>query len=364
MGASHSERRLRRTENRSVPAAAANGVVRVATTMAVPAVLEERGIEPGAVLAEFGLTLSIYDNPENTIPFETSCRILGRCAEATGCAHFGLLVGQRAGISTLGVLGFLMQSSGDVRSALAAAARHFQVHNTAATVEFSEDESSGALGFSILRPGIEGHEQLLDGSMAIAVNILRALCGPQWSAYEVHFARAPPADVAPFKRCFKAPLIFDAGQSAVLFARHWLDRPLPGADPLLHLMMRQRIEDLESRSVEGLVSLLRRILPSLVVTQRASLEVVARRVGLGARTLNRRLAAEGVSFRQLHEEARYGIARQLLEDTRMAANRVADRLGYASASAFTRAFQRWSGMGPADWRASHGRRTRTRSRKV
>ena len=78
--------------------------------------------------------------------------------------------------------------------------------------------------------------------------------------------------------------------------------------------------------------------------------------------LGRRLAAEGVSFRQLHEEARYGVARQLLEDTRMAANRVADRLGYASASAFTRAFQRWSGMGPAQWRAQASRRRRKRSR--
>jgi glycine/serine hydroxymethyltransferase len=46
-------------------------MVRVATTMALPAVLEERGIEPGALLAEFGLTPSTYEDPENTIPFET-----------------------------------------------------------------------------------------------------------------------------------------------------------------------------------------------------------------------------------------------------------------------------------------------------
>jgi len=354
--------RVSHSETRRHGAGAAKGMARVATTMAVPALLEEHGIEPGTLLAEFGLAPSVYDDPENTIPFATSCRILSRCAEVTGCAHFGLLVGQRAGISALGALGFLMQSSGDVRSALTASARHFRVHNTAATVDFAEDESSGALGFTILQPGVEGHEQLLDGAMALAFNILHALCGPQWGAYEVHFAKAPPRDVAPFKRCFRAPLIFDAGESAVVFARHWLDRPLPGADPLLHLMMQQRIDDLESRSVEGLASQLRRILPSLVVTQRASVEAVARRVGLGARTLNRRLADEGVSFRQLHEEARYDVARRLLEDTRLAANQVAERLGYASASAFTRAFGRWSGMGPAQWRSQASQRRRKRSR--
>ena len=98
------------------------------------------------------------------------------------------------------------------------------------------------------------------------------------------------------------------------------------------------------------------MLPSLVTTRRDSLVVAAKRVGLATRTLNRRLAAEGTSYLKLREESRYAIARQLLKGTRMPANEIADRLGYAHASAFTRAFREWSGKAPAEWRASKARR--------
>ncbi len=80
--------------------------------------------------------------------------------------------------------------------------------------------------------------------------------------------------------------------------------------------------------------------------------IEAERIGLGARTLSRRLAVEGASFRQLREEACYTLACQFLESTHLPANEIADLLGYANPSAFTRAFYRWTGMGPAQWRAS------------
>ena len=102
---------------------------------------------------------------------------------------------------------------------------------------------------------------------------------------------------------------------------------------------------------------LRRRLPSLVTAHRASLAVVAKRVGLGARTLSRRLADEGTSFMQLREDVCYTLACQLLEGTHTAVNEIADYLGYAHPSAFTRAFRGWTGMGPAQWRASRRRRS-------
>lgn len=339
--------------------AAPKGSVRVATTMAVPALLQEYGVDPAALLAEFGLAPAIYDDPENMIPFDASCRILRRCAEAAGCPHFGLLVGQRASISALGALGFLMQSSDTVRAALTAVATHFRVHNSGAAIEFVEADDLASLGISILSPGLDGHEQLLPGMMAMASNVMRMLCGPQWRPYEVRFSRAPPPDAAPFKRFFNSRLVFDASETALVFDRHWLDRPLPSADPLLNVMMRQRVADMESRSTETVSGQLRRVLPAMVTGRDSALEAAAGRLGIGTRTLHRRLAAEGTSFRQLLDDSRHRMAQQLLADTRLEAGEIAERLGYASASAFTRAFRRWSGLAPIAWR----RRSRKPARK-
>ena len=68
------------------------------------------------------------------------------------------------------------------------------------------------------------------------------------------------------------------------------------------------------------------------------------------RTLNRRLKAQNYTFHELVNEVRYEIARQLLEDTRMPMSQIAVTLDYSDASAFTRAFRRWSGTTPAAWR--------------
>jgi AraC-like DNA-binding protein len=83
--------------------------------------------------------------------------------------------------------------------------------------------------------------------------------------------------------------------------------------------------------------------------------VAADRVGVSARTLSRRLAAEGTTFLRLREEACRSLAVQLLERTHMPASEIANQLGYSNPSAFTRAFQRWTGLGPAEWRASRRR---------
>ena len=339
-----------------------DGVVRVATTMAVPMVLREFGVDPTSLLAEFGLTPQIYDDPDNTFPFVTSCAILGRGAERTGCPHFGLLVGQRAGLSTLGPLGFLMQSSATVRSALMTAAKEFRVHNTAIALEFGEDGGIAMFGFRILVPGLPGRDQHTAGGIAIAFNALRSLCGPAWEPYELRFALAAPADPTPFRRFFRAPLVFDASESSVLFASSWLDRAPPGADPLLHLMMRKRIAEVGVGPADDLAAELRRILPAMILAGDATVVSVAARVGLGERSLNRRLAAQGTSARALTEEVRGALARQLLQDTHMAVNEVGERLGYANPSAFTRAFKRWTGTAPARWRASRRKRSRLPAR--
>ena len=324
--------------------------------MAVPALLREHGADPVKLLAEFGLEPADFEDPENRIGYSTVTQLLGRCTEVTRCTHFGLLVGQRAGTSALGAVGFLMQSSPTVRTALEILVRHLWVRSPSVTATLVEDNAFATLALTFQGTSLEGLVPYLDMGGAIICNIMRGLCGHQWQASEVRFAHRRPRNLAPFQRFFRAPLRFDTGETAVVFARGWMDRPLLSADPLLHTMMQQRVREQASLAHDDVSSQLRRILPSLVTTQGDSLAVASKRLGLAARTLNRRLAAEGTSYLQLREEARYTIARQLLASTHMPANEVADHLGYANASAFTRAFRKWSGKPPAEWRASKARR--------
>jgi AraC-like DNA-binding protein len=117
-------------------------------------------------------------------------------------------------------------------------------------------------------------------------------------------------------------------------------------------MMQQRVAELVAQSGEDIASQLRRRLPALLASRRASIGDAAKGLGLAVRTLNRRLAAEGTSFATLRDEARYTMARQLLRGTAMPVTEIAEQLGYANASALTAAFRRWSGRVPSEWRAA------------
>jgi AraC-like DNA-binding protein len=340
------------TTRRLVP----TGAVRIAPTMAIPSLLLEHGVDPVALLAEFGLAPAQFDEPESVISYASRARLLSRCAEAARCPHFGLLVGQRAGLSSFGLVGFLMQSAPDVRGALQVALEHFQLHNPNASVELIENDGFAHFGHTILRPDFVGREQVVDMSAAIMFNVLRMLCGHGEQPSEIRFARSRPPDMRPYQRFFRARLVFDASDTGLTAPARWLDRPLATADPLLHLMMRQRVMELVTQAGEGIVSRLRRQLPGLLAGRDATVTAAARNLGLAVRTLNRRLAAEGTSFAVLRDEARYAMARQLLQGTAMQVSEIAAQLGYANASALTTAFRRWSGRGPAQWRAAKRRR--------
>jgi AraC-like DNA-binding protein len=340
------------------------GTVRVAPLMALLPLLRERGIDPAGVLSAFGYDVAFFDEPDNVLPFDVGTRLLEHCADITNCDHFGLLVGQRGGLSVLGPVGFLMQSSPDVRAALQALGRFLHIHDRGAVVGVNEQGGFAALSYAVMQAGSIGRGHVLDTAIAIATNLMRALCGSGWRPTEVRLAHRAPADPALFRKFFGATVRFDADQSAVLFPSHWLDQPIPSADPLLHRMMEQRITQLQALGAEQLVDQLRRLLMAWVTEPHLSLERVAAQIGINPRTLNRRLAVEGTSFAQLRDEARREAACGLLRDTETSVTEIASLMCYADAAAFTRAFRRWTGKAPAAWRvASRGAKREVRARR-
>ena len=93
-----------------------------------------------------------------------------------------------------------------------------------------------------------------------------------------------------------------------------------------------------------------RLLRARVVFPDATLEALANDLSMHPRTLHRRLEQEGASFRELVNEARFFVSGQLLSGTKMEVTDIAFALGYADPSGFSRAFQKWSGMTPSQWR--------------
>jgi AraC-like DNA-binding protein len=270
---------------------------------------------------------------------------------ATGCEHFGLLLGQRGSLASFGLVGFLVQHSPDVGTALRNLVRYLHLHVRGAAPTLSSQGTLAMLGYQIYEPQVEATDQLGDGAMAVGFNILRALCGPDWKPSEVLLAHRKPKDVGPFRRFFGAPLRFDAEQNALVFSAAWLTRRVSGAEPELRRLLQKQIDALDARYRDDFPEQVRSALRPALLTGHGKADQVAALFSMHSRTLNRRLNAFGTNFQALVDAGRFEIARQLLEDSAMEVSQIAASLDYADASAFTRAFRRWSGTTPAVWRA-------------
>ena len=160
-------------------------VVRVASTMSIPAVLRSLGADPAKVLVEAGYEPEFFDNPDTRISFAARSRLLAHCATATRCPHFGLLVGQRAGLNSLGLIGLLIKYAPDVGSALLSLVRYLHLHVRGATTSLVTDERVAKFTWDVYQPRRDGVVHVDDGALAAIFNIMRALCGPDWKPTEV-----------------------------------------------------------------------------------------------------------------------------------------------------------------------------------
>jgi AraC-like DNA-binding protein len=224
------------------------------------------------------------------------------------------------------------------------------LHAGGAVTYLEEGKELTFMGYSITQPGDVSTEQIAGSAVTAIFNLVKKLCGTGWRPTQVCFTHGKPENTRPLKRYFNAPLVFNAGQNGIVFSSSWLQQPLMGADPDLRLLLQRQIDLLESRHSDDFAEQVRRVIHSAVLTHQTNADYIADLFSVRQRTLNRRLRDCGTCFRELLNESRLDIARQLLENSSFSVSDIAAMLDYSDSSTFARAFRRQSSMAPAAWR--------------
>ncbi len=179
----------------------------------------------------------------------------------------------------------------------------------------------------------------------------RAIAG-DWNAMDVFFEHAPPSDVSEHRRIYGQVPRFAARQSGFSFARELLVRPLVTGNPtlveLLERLAARLLADLPP--VTSVAGALRDLCIRDGFDHDLTLEAAARRLHLSPRTLQRRLRDEGTSHHEVVDDARRYLAGRMLTQSGLGIAEVAFALGFSEPSALHRAFKRWTGMTPAEYR--------------
>lgn len=334
----------------SKPTSASHSLLRVSTLHGLPEVLRELGQNPSQVIADLGLDPELFDQRDNRISLRARGKLLNHCATVSKCPYFGLLVGQRDGLETLGIVGLMAKHSPDVGTALRRLVQHFHLHAHGVEIGLAVDGGRALFTYAIVERAIAGVDQAGDGAVAVQLNIMEELCGPDFKPISAWFVRQPPENLEPYKDVFRSLLRFDSPTYGLEFSSSWLSRRLPPIDGEIAKLITARVKELERKEGYGFPDAVRRVIQSSLAFNHAKASDLASMFGVHVRTYHRQLRSEGTSHQELLDQTRMETAFKLLEYTSRDVADIAELLGYSEPRSFIRAFTRWTAMTPARWR--------------
>jgi AraC-like DNA-binding protein len=255
-----------------------------------------------------------------------------------------------------GVIGLTVMTSRSIYHLGCALARFHHLLNDVHRVELGIHDDQFFLRLDPVTP--EDSDRLARLSLTAWVQSLRWLTGRHDLCFDGRFTGPAPQDVTPYQRIFGGTVKFEQTENSMWGALPYIHLPLIPQDASVHSMLHdQALEQLEtmaqgaSRFVAKLESLVKRHLDS----GHATLDMLAADLNMPSRTLQRRLDGLDLTFRKLVERVRKIQAIGYLQDTRMPLGDIATTLGFANQGTFNRAFKRWTGRSPGEYRHRHKR---------
>jgi AraC-like DNA-binding protein len=315
---------------------------------------EERGLAATDCLAGTGVLPETLLDPSAEVTarqeFDVIRNLLRHCGDEPG---LGVEAGRRYHLSLYGVWGLALLGSPSLRATIDVALRYLDLAFAFGQVTFAEDGDQARLTVVDGDIPVDIRSFLVDRVTAGIQTIGQDLYSTGVPMDRVRFRHSAPPDTSRYREVFGVEPEFDADANDLSFASAFLDLPLPQANDWAMRTAEQLCRELveRRRSRTGVAGAVRDLLAGSA-GQIPAQAAVAAELHMSARTLFRRLAAEGTSYQALVDEVRELLAEELLCTAGMTTDQISQRLGYAEPACFVRAFKRWKGVPPQTYRAS------------
>jgi len=310
------------------------------------------GVDPARLAAEVGFDPSMVQDPDARIPLELEVRLWDEAARRSGVDAFGLQAAQDLTPGAFDVLDYVVRTAPTIRAALERLARYNRLVHDVARFSLVDRGDAVRLEHRFSRPPLRPCRQASEFTIASIVTLGTALTGVPVRPLAVEFIHDAPMSTAPHRMLFGLEPRFSAAVNAIELDRQTLGRAIPGADPALSSVIERHAEALLAQrpEVETAAQRVRQVLAGMLRDGDATLAEAAKRLGMSARSLQRRLAEEGLGFDAVLDDLRRDLALRYLADPKIAIAEVAYLTGFSEPSAFHRAFKRWTGTTPGDAR--------------
>ena len=317
--------------------------------------LERLGQSPERIIGHARLPNWHFCDTDDLIPAHHIHQLMGHAGQALGSRTFGQLVGAQNSLATLGSYGRMVVSSSTLDDAFQTSRRLIQLHTS--TGHYRQVDAGDKVWFSRSwdRAPKAGRREMEQYTVMQLVELVGMAAGPSWRPAEVRLrTRETPdsklRDALGDPKISIGQKVTGIGVPRALLAQplRWRDRTSNEARQAAERRLRH------TAPATTLVDVLRQLVETLLNGEGSPrIETVAEIAGLSVRSLQRRLARNGLSHSQIIDQARYHAATRRLKDPDSRITDIAMELGYAGSAHFTRAFKRWTGIPPREYRRHH-----------
>jgi AraC-like DNA-binding protein len=309
------------------------------------------GVDSDTCLLGTGISEAALQDGEALITRDQEMRLIENLMLALSDEPaLGYKLGQQYNVATFGIWGFALRTSRSLRDAADTAMRYLPL-STAYCHMYTFDEGA-FFGIGIDPQPIPRHlrQFLLERDLATGINLLKELSLAGLDISRAEFQGEPPAYADYIAQAMGITPSYNQTRNAMMVSAEAADRPLPTFNArLVRMLQDQCRQQLQQRQTSGLAGQVRQqILGPLGLI--ATLDEVAHNLAMSPRSLRRKLEQEGTSFRQLVEQERRQSAEEMLTGSDMKLEELAIHLGYTDTASFTRAFRRWKGVSPGEFR--------------
>ena len=313
-----------------------------------------RGVQAESLCRAVSFDRSVLDDPDSRIPFAQLVNLYEKAAELTGDVNFGLHIGESVALSAFDVVGYCALNSSTLGAAFARVARYHSIWTDGALFTLETSGDSSAIVYRYADPSIRERRQDSEMTLATVTTLCRTVLTPAFVPSGVEFQHAAPADLSEHQRLFNCPVKFDAPENRLSFPSSFLSLPIAKADASLCALLDRHAEELLTKYPprDSLIDQVRNLIADEFRGGEPSLERIAEHLSLTPRTLQRKLQELGTSYNDVLDQMRRQLAMRYLREPQMAICEVAYLLGFSESSSFHRAFKRWTGVTPKEFRSN------------
>ncbi|MBU2954685.1 AraC family transcriptional regulator [Marinobacter sp. F3R08] len=329
--------------------------VAASSTLALAHYLERQGVLNEARVEQLtGLTMVELTDPDRRVTADLHYRLWEHAELATGDPGVGLHAGQVVDPERMGLVGHVFFNCDTLGEAVTQYVRLHRLINESVFLSFEQTADQAILCW---QADAREHycRQDMDRTLAAAITRTRHFIHPGIRAEWVEIAHAAPAYADEYEKLLGGPVRFDCDITRLAFNSRHLGHPIPRRNPYVYSAVLKQVNALLARlqTRRSFGRKIRRLISKQMATEKIDADSLARQCHMSRQTLYRKLKKEDLSFHGLVEQVRQDKALRYVAGDHYALGEIAFLLGFSELSAFSRAFKRWTGTSPAEYRARH-----------